>query len=892
MSPLGALRSLSQSLTDAFRTDEEADYVPDALMKPSRMPEFVKFSDLLPYLAYEETTRLFVLESAEADVPDAYGFVLEMVPQTGASMDMAELLTTTFSDLPPGSSVQWSLLGTPLIQEFLDDFVDSRRASEGGEQGSLHVVMAKRMANYFAKGATKPLFSSTPFMLRNYRLIMSVVVPVTDLRDKQRINEVVSIRESIATNLKTYYQYESEWTPEDLVNWCNVILNPQVSMRGLGVQHLHYDEGKRIKHQVVRPDTVMRVTESGLLYGMPQVEGTVKTRLFSVRSYPKAITLHAMGNLIGDAMQSSIGYSSPFMITVGIAVDNYEKARNKTQLRSARAQQRAESPMAKFMPQLAAVSQDWKLAQAAFDDGKGTCSLYHQVALFCTPENEKRAEQSAQAVWRTRQLELVEDRFMQLQALLGSLPMGLTPTLQNDIRRAQRWSTKTTRNAVNMAPLLGEWRGVGAPVVPLWGRRGQHMSIDVFGNTTGNYNGCVVGTSGSGKSVLLNLIALSYVGIGGRVWIMDVGGSYEKICKVLGGQYITFGPDSNISLNPFSMVNDIDEDIEMLVPLIEQMCAPTEPLGDYERRQLTLHIMSVWYTFGTSATIQDLAYSLINNCEMGGPNPLQADEEWLQTVRNMTREERAKICDPRIRDLGVQLFPFTQDGPYARFFDGPANIDFNSNYIVLELQELNSKPDLQAVVMCLLMYKITQDMYLKRDQKKVCIIDEAWALLKGNGAGFIETGYRRARKTRGAFFTGTQGVDEYFHSPAAEAALKNADWMFFMRQKPESIVALEKSGRLVVDEWMKEMLLSIKKQDGMYAEVFVTAGQMGQGIGRVMLDPFTLLLCSSSPDDYTAIMHYRGQGLSVEESVERVLRDRGFVLDDIEDAARSGEPTV
>ena len=58
--------------------------------------------------------------------------------------------------------------------------------------------------------------------------------------------------------------------------------------------------------------------------------------------------------------------------------------------------------------------------------------------------------------------------------------------------------------------------------------------------------------------------------------------------------------------------------------------------------------------------------------------------------------------------------------------------------------------------------------------------------------------------------------------------------------------------------------------------VFVHAGQMGHGIGRVMLDPFSLLLVSSKAEDFEAVRAYRESGLSVEQAIEAVLRDRGL----------------
>ena len=114
------------------------------------------------------------------------------------------------------------------------------------------------------------------------------------------------------------------------------------------------------------------------------------------------------------------------------------------------------------------------------------------------------------------------------------------------------------------------------------------------------------------------------------------------------------------------------------------------------------------------------------------------------------------------------------------------------------------------MVLLIVMYRITREMYFSRDRKKIVIIDEAWDLLSGGAtAEFIEAGYRRARKYKGAFMSATQGVDDYYRNPAAKAALDNSDWMFLLRQKPESIEMMDKLGQLTMDDAMKRLLLSL-----------------------------------------------------------------------------------
>ena len=50
---------------------------------------------------------------------------------------------------------------------------------------------------------------------------------------------------------------------------------------------------------------------------------------------------------------------------------------------------------------------DWDIAQRAFDEGKGTVRIFHQIAVFAPPNEIARAAQSAQAVWRSREFEIL-----------------------------------------------------------------------------------------------------------------------------------------------------------------------------------------------------------------------------------------------------------------------------------------------------------------------------------------------------------------------------------------------------------------------------------------------------------------------------------------------------
>lgn len=101
-----------------------------------------------------------------------------------------------------------------------------------------------------------------------------------------------------------------------------------------------------------------------------------------------------------------------------------------------------------------------------------------------------------------------------------------------------------------------------------------------------------------------------------------------------------------------------------------------------------------------------------------------------------------------------------------------------------------------------------------------------------------------------------------------------------LRQKKESIDSLIDNKRLSADDYLKRLLMSIKTEHGVFSEVFVNS-QMGAGIGRLIVDPFSLLMFSSKAEDYYLISGKVKSGMNVAQAIEDVLRERGVKLPDI-----------
>jgi conjugal transfer ATP-binding protein TraC len=275
------------------------------------------------------------------------------------------------------------------------------------------------------------------------------------------------------------------------------------------------------------------------------------------------------------------------------------------------------------------------------------------------------------------------------------------------------------------------------------------------------------------------------------------------------------------------------------------MAALEDKLSDLQTSRLRAILKGLWNTHAQSMTVDMIAEALL------------------------------KDDDLRVRDMGNQLFAFTTVGEYGAYFNGENNVNFTNELTCLELEELKGRKHLQQVVLLILIYQIQQAMYLgNRDQRKILIIDEAWDLLSsGNIAGFIETGYRRFRKYNGAAITVTQSLNDLYSSPSGVAIAENSANRFILYQKPETIQSIRQHNRLMIGDAGFDYLMTVHTVAGEYSEIFMTTSY-GNGIGRLIVDPYTKLLYSTHPDDIKAIAQRTRMGMNLNEAITDILKNQ------------------
>ncbi len=541
------------------------------------------------------------------------------------------------------------------------------------------------------------------------------------------------------------------------------------------------------------------------------------------------------------------------MTVLGLAYPDEESASSKAGYKVMRTTSLADSKSSRFLPQLADQRDEWQHVQQEMRQGRKLCQAYYGVGALSPLGRGDINERILKSVYKGAGWDLIDERYLQLMGLLAVMPLSLPNGLSTDLARMKRFRTMLTTTAASIAPLQGEYAGGSIPHVLLIGRRGQPFFWSPFQNVAGNHNVAVFGKSGSGKSVFLQDICAAMAGAGAKVIVIDDGRSFEHMARAFGGAFVEFKLSSGFSLNPFDMI-DLDalddaedgEDYEieclaMLKSIVGQMARQQDRLSDTERGLIDVAVAHVWNSNKRDGTIDHVVAAL-----------------------------RAQ-ASPYANDLADAMSPFVRGGTYGKFFDGPCSIDLSAGLTVFELSDLASKPELRSVSLTALMFLSLRVMrQMDRSLPKAMMIDEAWQLLGGGQMGqAIETYARTCRKYGSSLITATQSLNDFYKSEGSLAALENSDWSVVLQQKEETINDLAKHQRFEMDHYTESLLRSLKRNGVEYSDVLIK-GPETLAVGRLVLDPYSATLYSSSPRVFADIEVLVKSGVPLADAIERV----------------------
>lgn len=810
-------------------------------------------SNWLPYRSYDAKSRMFINT-------ESLGFVLELAPMMGADERSGEILTQFLSDaVPSGCEIQLVHWQSPSVGSQIADWVMPRVVAKG-----VYARAAEHRARWLRRGAWMSISKDAPFYLRSHRVILSVGA---SLKGPIGADVLATVRDSLAGTLQALSIPSRELGPVELIAFLDDFLCPAVDNAD---RPEHYSELDPINVQCVRRDLETQVTPDRILLHAErfratgeQVEGApvigevvpdkFDWRFFSVRHLPKQWAPWDVQKIIGDMVNDKLRFGCNVMTVLALAFQDEESVASRTGLKVMRTTSLADSRSARFLPQLSEQRDEWQYVQAELRQGRKLAQVYYGVGALSPLGKGDVNERMVKSVYKAAGWDLIDERYLQVMGLLAAMPLSLPNGLSADLKRMKRFKTMLTTTAAGIAPLQGEHMGGAIPHVLLIGRRGQPFFWSPFQNQAGNHNVAVFGKSGSGKSVFLQDVCAAMAGAGAKVIVIDDGRSFEHMARAFGGAFVEFKLSSGFSLNPFDMIDGealgSDEDGEdyeveclaMLKSIVGQMARQQDRLSDTERGLIDSAVSTVWRDKQRGGTIDDVAAAL-----------------------------RA-LSSPFAGDLADAMAPFLTGGTYGRFFEGPCSIDLSAGLTVFELSDLSSKPELRSVALTALMFLTLRVMRdLDRSVPKLTMIDEAWQLLGGGQMGqAIETYARTCRKYGGALVTATQSLNDFYKSEGSLAALENSDWSVVLQQKEETINDLAKHQRFEMDRYTETLLRSLKRNGTEYSDILIK-GPETLALGRLVLDPYSATLYSSSPRTFSAIEELVRAGLPLPDAIERV----------------------
>lgn len=785
--------------------------------------------NLLPYLAYTPDEGLFLMDGDPDSHPAFLGACYMGRPVPGVDEGMVDRLESTLGTyLPAGSMVQVAMAGMRYVDMDVQAYLANRLPYGPAAEA------ARQRAAFLLSGMESPLVSSSGSLLHIRRVLVSIKIPCTTAppSDKE-ISEIAELVDRFHQSLLSVGLSLARLGALGFLRVLRRLTHPTVKTVDDG-----WSDRQLLRDQVFALDDDIEVGARGKLR-----LGTAHAQVLGVKRYPERTSLTRMVDLLGDRQGLSNQIRCPFLISLNLQYPDQKGTAAMVQRKSTAINAQAFGPTMKWIPSLRYKKYGVDVLVHAMEQGTTLVRSCLTVVLFDEdPRDLARQSAGLKTHWQSLGYTMDDECHIHYAQFLNALPLFPSP---ESVLNTYRYQTMGAIHATQMLPILGDLTSTGPGAASLFvTRRMEPFLLDLYDSAT-NYNAIVFAESGAGKSVLAQRLALDYLSRGARVWIIDVGRSYHKLAAVLDGEFMQFSEASQVCLNPFTNISDIAEEADLLKAQLELMSGHRDGLTDYALARLEEAIYAVWGRLGPSMTVTDVA-------------------DWLQ-----------QQPDDRVRDVGKMLYPFCRHGSLGRWFDGPANVDFRKDLVVLELEELKSKPGLQKVILLQLISRIQHEMFLHQqdNRPKILIVDEAWDLLDDPAIGhFFEHAYRRFRKYRGSAIVVTQSVADLYNSRSGRAIAANSAFRLILRQTDESIEAARDAKQLLLDDAGFHALKTVHTAGGQYSELMISIGRFWE-IVRLVEDPFSLLLMSTTGRARSEVLAAIDRGEDVTQTIHRLLAE-------------------
>lgn len=764
-------------------------------------------SQYLPYVAFDPATGEY------HNTDNTVGHLWECVPLTFATEKDNQVLEALFRiAFPKGTVMQFMLYPDPNIKDFIERFKRGKT-----REGELTTRNIDEFTSFLAEGV-RGMKQLHGIPLRNFRVFVAI-------KSEETIsNDDIAIVEETLTGVGLQPR---RMTAENLIGFLRELFNVHMPMNLTA-----YDEGVPIRKQVIYAETDINTRDGN------QIKiGNRYARCLTPKSLPKEVDALDTNGLTGGIMgmtDDTEQITTPFLWTLSIIFDDV-----KNEIHQKATLTMMQKASGSFAVQIKKRAEEFTWALSELDNER-FLRVVPQLWIFGEDEETTRtATARARRIWESKNYVMQEETYIAKPLFIAGLPFGLYAS-KNNIRTLDRDFVLPSKAVVRILPIQADFVGSQEnPVLCYVGRKGQVIGMDVFDPRSNNHNFLVTAGSGAGKSFSLNYLCSNYYVADSKVRIVDLGYSYQKLARTVGGRFMDFGKEK-VCINPFQSHAKEEEDRKFdslaTTNVVAEMVYSAS-CAELKETEWTLLKEAVRW----AAKRDGGEYGIDHVCEYLNTFPKYADEDLkdLAAAANVARE------------MAFNLRDFKSNGIYGPFFNGPSTFDIRQDdFVVLELERLKAQTELFRVVTMQVLNAVTQDLYWSdRSNRRFILFEEAWSFFdSGNRIGsLIQEGYRRARKYHGSFGIVTQSLlDLLKFGDAGDVIRSNAAYKFYLES--EDYAEAAKQNLLDYEGLALKLINTIKNNKPRYSEMFLDT-PFGRGPARLIVDRWTYWVNTSAGNE-------------------------------------------
>ena len=573
-------------------------------------------------------------------------------------------------------------------------------------------------------------------------------------------------------------------------------------------------------HPVSVPDTPAHLdailTDEPLIGGLSPMLGNSHIQTISVLGFPNASEPGLLDEL------NALSFSYRWM-TRWIALDKAEATKVLTRLRRQWFAKRKSvtAILREVMFNQESVLLDSDAGNQALDAddalqelGAGDVAFGYLTTTVTVAHNDATiAAERIGAVERVingRGFVTIRETLNAVEAWLGSLPGNPYANIRQPLVH--------TLNLAHMIPASAVWAGpvrnahLGGPPLVVTRTRGStpfRLSLHV-GDVGHSF---IVGPTGSGKSVLLALIALQYRRYRGtQVFVFDKGRSARAALIAMQGKSFDLALDGDLSFQPLARI-DLAEECAFAL--------------DWVLGLLTTENVQI------TPEAKDLVWAALNSLA-GAPE----SERTLTGLCVLLQSNKLKQA----------LQPYTLEGPYGRLLDADVDRMPQSPVQHFELEELMHHPNLVQPVLTYLFHRLEARF---DGAPSLLIIDEAWVFLDNPMfAGRIREWLKTLRKKNVSVVFATQSLADIAASSIAPALIESCPSRIFLPNDR----AIERQSRETYERFgLNDRQIGLISRATPKHDYYYQSAR-GNRLFELGLGEIALAFCgSSSPDDQKLI---------------------------------------